>query len=150
MTFIVLQRKPDIEIDSLAAHLTRNMIGDVNLFLSDMEDDADEEGGASTQAQSKQGELEIMIAETSARRKGLATQALELMIAYASRPPLNLGPAQLLARIGMANEASISMFEKLGFAIVRRVEVFREVEMRVEDARRFEGVARQELNTVTC
>ena len=33
----------------------------------------------------------------------------------------------------MSNEPSIKMFERLGFAITKRVEVFQEVEMRLSD-----------------
>lgn len=114
------------------------MVGDVNLFLSDAEDDETEAGcetheiekTASAAPVRKQGELEIMIAEKDARRKGYASRALKLMICYAMQK-LHLGPEDFLVRIGMDNESSIHMFERLGFEVVKTVEVFREVEMRI-------------------
>jgi hypothetical protein len=39
-------------------------------------------------------------------------------------------PLRLVAEIGNANEASIRLFEKLGFEKTKVVEVFNEVEMR--------------------
>jgi len=39
-------------------------------------------------------------------------------------------PDRLVARISDSNQPSICLFEKLGFTVVRRVKVFREVEMR--------------------
>lgn len=115
------------------------MIGDVNLFLSDKDNDAHDDDEDETKiiertnsgnTSQKQGELEIMIAEKAARRKGYASQAIKLMICYAMRE-LHLGPENFLVRIGMANIGSIQMFERLGFEIVKKVEVFQEVEMRV-------------------
>ena len=43
---------------------------------------------------------------------------------------LAIPPTHLIARIGAKNTASIKLFEKLGFGVVRFVEVFDEVEMR--------------------
>ncbi|KAH6918008.1 GNAT domain-containing protein [Coprinopsis sp. MPI-PUGE-AT-0042] len=47
--------------------------------------------------------------------------------------PLNIHPTRLLCRITESNAASIRLFEKLGFKITKRVEVFKEVEMRWEE-----------------
>lgn len=44
--------------------------------------------------------------------------------------PSPVPPSSLLTRISLTNEPSIKLFEKLGFQIVRTVEVFGEVEMR--------------------
>jgi hypothetical protein len=44
--------------------------------------------------------------------------------------PLRIPPSRLLARISDVNIPSIRLFEKLGFTVTKRVEVFREVEMR--------------------
>jgi len=151
LTFIILDRAVHPSLDDLPSRLTQGMIGDVNLFLSDVE--LDEEDAAVQASPAKQGELEIMIAEPLARRKGLASQAIQLMIAYASRPPLSLAPTHFLVRIGMANKASIAMFDRLGFAVVRTVEVFQEVEMRAKSGggvQRFVEMAQPELETVAC
>lgn len=43
---------------------------------------------------------------------------------------LNLDPHNLIAKIGSTNTPSIRLFEKLGFSIVKRVEVWDEVELR--------------------
>ncbi|KAJ7685734.1 GNAT domain-containing protein [Mycena polygramma] len=123
------------------------MIGDVNIFLhgspshlrTDTTDEEDE----------FHAEVEIMIAEREYRRKGFALEALQLLLGYATASsryflcedassvrealkgsPLPVPPATLLARISESNLPSISLFEKLGFRITKRVEVFGEVEMR--------------------
>jgi hypothetical protein len=44
--------------------------------------------------------------------------------------PLRIPPSCLLTRISEVNIPSIRLFEKLGFTVTKRVEVFREVEMR--------------------
>lgn len=163
LTFIILARTPEFQgtsgqldpKDSIIRGLP--MVGDVNLFLSgdlssiltmttrNISDEADE----------FTAEAEIMIAEPSYRRKGMAREALQLMFRYAtSRSPehfsaassLNsnispsdtefpslptpIPPQNLLTRITESNEASIRLFQKLGFEITKRVEVFGEVEMR--------------------
>jgi L-amino acid N-acyltransferase YncA len=43
---------------------------------------------------------------------------------------LGLKPHNLVAKIGSANTPSIRLFEHLGFKIVKRVEVWDEVELR--------------------
>ena len=74
-------------------------------------------------------------------------EALQLMLGYATgKPnafsplpsppalaiasPLNISPCRLLTRISETNIASIALFEKLGFQVTKRVEIFGEVEMR--------------------
>ena len=44
--------------------------------------------------------------------------------------PLRIPPSCLVTRISDTNIPSIRLFEKLGFVVTKRVEVFREVEMR--------------------
>lgn len=104
------------------------MVGDVNLFLTPLQTEDDAE---TPHSPDMQGELEIMIAEPSARRKGCATQSLSLMIRYALSKKLVNGPQDFLVRIGERNTRSIDMFQKLRFEIVKRVAVFEEVEMRI-------------------
>ena len=48
------------------------MVGDVNLFFNDLDDPT-------------VAEVEIMIAEPSCRRKGLAVEALKLFLYYGAR-----------------------------------------------------------------
>jgi RimJ/RimL family protein N-acetyltransferase len=98
--------------------LTRSaMVGDINIFLSRDEDDAS----------LVVGELNLMIAEPSARRRGCAMQALTLAMAYAAQ---NVALDVFEARIGEANEPSRRLFEKAGFAAVRSCAAFAEVTMR--------------------
>ncbi|KAL0579075.1 hypothetical protein V5O48_002917 [Marasmius crinis-equi] len=113
-------------------------------------------------------EAEIMIAEPAYRRKGMALEALELMFRYAtaqgpasfSKRPTNkhhsgephnsarefpslpnpIPPRCLLTRITENNEASIKLFNKLGFEVTKRVEVFGEVEMRWKEPKSLEGL----------
>ncbi|KAI8476502.1 MAG: GNAT domain-containing protein [Monoraphidium minutum] len=89
------------------------MAGDVNLFLNDNEDRS-------------AAEIEIMVAEPASRRKGLASEALTLFMAYAHR---ELGVARFTAKIGDANGPSLALFSRLGFTELRRVAVFSEVHL---------------------
>ncbi|THV01705.1 hypothetical protein K435DRAFT_750155 [Dendrothele bispora CBS 962.96] len=190
LTFIVLassdQLQPNSGSDSVIidpndSHLdVLPMVGDVNLFLSgeipsssgssdrtremkiavkNQEDEQEEEEEDEFTA-----EAEIMIAEQAYRRQGLALEALQLMLRYAtgcymehfssasentllsesssssqfhsqsSEPfptlPNPIPPTSLLCRISEGNAPSIALFEKLGFQVTKRVEVFEEVEMR--------------------
>ncbi|KAK7049938.1 hypothetical protein VNI00_005368 [Paramarasmius palmivorus] len=131
------------------------MVGDVNLFFSGvlgsgMGDSAHEE--ETEEEDEFTAEAEIMIAEPAFRRKGLAQEALQLMFQYATGlgahhftlsgdpvPERNISipslpnlipPRSLLCRISEDNQASIRLFEKLGFKITKHVQVFGEIEMR--------------------
>ncbi|TCD60303.1 hypothetical protein EIP91_010410 [Steccherinum ochraceum] len=122
LTFIICARQtsdtaPIPILDQL------RMVGDVNLFLKGSTEDEDFEA-----------EAEIMIAEPSYRRKGIALLALQMMLSYATSPtalsPLPVPPASLVVRIGESNLSSIRLFEKLGFVLTKKVEIFQEVELR--------------------
>ncbi|KAI0762239.1 GNAT domain-containing protein [Fomes fomentarius] len=127
LTFILLSGESlrTQDGDSVSPELLAGqpMIGDVNIFLKGLPDQEDFEA-----------EVEIMIAEPAYRRKGIAYTALQLMLSYATDPsspsPLPVPQERLVARIGEKNEASIRLFEKLGFSITKRVAVFEEVELR--------------------
>ncbi|XP_068762189.1 N-acetyltransferase 9-like protein isoform X2 [Montipora capricornis] len=97
-TFIILDKnkwlQPELtEIDCMA--------GDVNLFLDVNHDDI--------------AEIEIMIAEPSCRRKGLGREALLAMMNYGVT---YLGIKKYEAKIGCGNDASLTLFDKLGFVKV--------------------------------
>lgn len=115
------------------------MIGDVNLFLSeeiheseDLEDTevASYPNGSfpRTASQTRRAEVEVMIAESGARRQGYALSALRVLLSYASSA-LGLPPSAFFARIGASNEGSIALFEKLGFKKGKLVAVFDEQQM---------------------
>jgi len=100
------------------------IVGDVNLFLLARNDDTDEE---CEEEKDMQAEVEVMIASRRHRRLGLATEAVQLMMAFARQ---YLGLNTFIAKIGSDNVASIGLFQRLGFQIFRRVDVFSEVHMR--------------------
>ncbi len=77
-----------------------SLVGDVNLFLNRDEDHP------------LQGELSIMIAEGSGRRKGLAEEAVLLMVQYGVEKK---GLTSFIAKISTKNTPSIRLFEKIGF-----------------------------------
>lgn len=80
--------------------------------------------------------------EPAYRRRGLAYEALQIMISFATSssasssdnvslpPQLPIPRSSLVCRISESNTPSIKLFERLGMKIVKRVEVFKEVEMR--------------------
>lgn len=191
LTFIILAPALDeqLSLNSLGLSPTDKslvdlqMIGDVNIFLNGPIPSTPQ--GKRNQSSSEdvqenmddfQAEVEIMIAEPSFRRKGLALEALQLMLGYATgqsqafavqsvnttdtpqsnsfksnstliyheqsfdNSPLRIPPSCLLTRISDDNIPSIRLFEKLGFTITKRVEVFREVEMRYSEDCRLEKV----------
>jgi len=128
LTFIVLARNgvPLPDEPSLQDLRALPMVGDVNLFLKGSPEDEDFEV-----------EAEVMIAERTYRRRGLASTALQLLLSYAttcSAPPLPVPRERFVVRIAETNGASIKLFEKLGFEVTRRVEVFGELEMRFRRA----------------
>ncbi|KAI9266643.1 GNAT domain-containing protein [Phascolomyces articulosus] len=88
------------------------MIGDVNIFLNDQDDDP------------TFGEIEIMIAEESYRRDGRGLEALKMMMAYAIT---ELGLKTFHSKISLTNQPSIELFtKKLGFYPVSTSQVFQE------------------------
>ncbi|KAM4844009.1 alpha/beta-tubulin-N-acetyltransferase 9 isoform 2-T2 [Thomomys bottae] len=91
------------------------MTGDVNLFLTDLEDPT-------------LGEIEVMIAEPSSRGRGFGTEAALLMMSYGVT---KLGLTTFEAKIGQGNEPSIRMFQKLHFEQVSVSSVFQEVTLRL-------------------
>ncbi|KZS99652.1 uncharacterized protein LAESUDRAFT_94660 [Laetiporus sulphureus 93-53] len=120
-----------------------SMIGDVNMFLKNFErtheggqepiekEEATEEEDAAPEA-----EVEIMIAEPAYRRHGLASCTLQLFLGYTLSShalPVDISPRHLVVRISETNAPSIRLFERLGWEVVKRVEVFGEVEMRVRE-----------------
>ncbi|KAI5118338.1 hypothetical protein M0805_009141 [Coniferiporia weirii] len=108
------------------------MIGDVNLFFNGSP-------GVVEEGEEADGEVEaeVMIAEKAYRRRGYASEALQLLLSYATsatHPPiLPVAPDRLVVRIGERNTASVALFTVLGFVVTRCVEVFAELEMRLAD-----------------
>ncbi|XP_006145906.1 N-acetyltransferase 9 isoform X1 [Tupaia chinensis] len=91
------------------------MAGDVNLFLTDLQDPT-------------LGEIEVMIAEPSCRGRGFGTEAVLMMMSYGVT---KLGLTKFEAKIGQENEPSIRMFQKLHFEQVAVSSIFQEVTLRL-------------------
>lgn len=112
-------------------------VGDVNLFLHDyLQDDNEEDEdienrcvGAGDDEEEKPivAEVEIMIAEQSARRSGFGQIAMKLMTQYAVEW---LGIKRFIAKISQDNTPSLMMFQnKLQYKIYATVECFEEVHL---------------------
>lgn len=86
------------------------MIGDTNIFITDNEFTA--------------GEIEIMIAEESARGKKLGWEAVILMLLYGIQ---HINLKLIESKISLTNSISIKMFKKLGFQEKSVSDVFQEV-----------------------
>ncbi|KAK3837868.1 MAG: GNAT domain-containing protein [Linnemannia elongata] len=111
-TFIILAREtPEQEITPENA-LAQPMVGDVNLFFNDHDDP-------------HSAEIEIMIAESSYRRKGMGLEALRMMMTYAYQ---SLGTKRITAKISTENKGSIQLFlTQLGFVQISYSQIFEEV-----------------------
>lgn len=88
----------------------RQMIGDVNLFLNDPDD-------------YHAAEIEVMIAEAAFRGKGIASEALKLLIEYAA---IELKLCRFIAKISNINTPSLNLFHKLGFKETGQSHIFNE------------------------
>uniref|UniRef100_A0A131Z492 Phosphoglucosamine acetyltransferase n=1 Tax=Rhipicephalus appendiculatus TaxID=34631 RepID=A0A131Z492_RHIAP len=92
------------------------MIGDVNLFFND-------------QDRPRDAEIEVMIAESSQRRKGRGKEAIHLMMRYGVE---ELRVTAFSAKIKLSNEVSRRLFENIGFSLVSTSSVFEEATYRTE------------------
>ncbi|GAA5971668.1 hypothetical protein JCM21900_003890 [Sporobolomyces salmonicolor] len=137
LTFIVHLRAPSAPSPTadpagfLAAHNDAStMIGDANLFLHAVTPPSSPPGAGAAAPPSRRAELEIMFPPSARHpaRSGVALATLHLFLSYAARA-LALPPAAFFARIGLDNAPSRALFAKLGLREVRRVDVFREVEV---------------------
>ncbi|BFZ55639.1 Protein canopy 3 [Savitreella phatthalungensis] len=147
LTFIILTPAGDSssktqesngEVEGWMQDEVDRMIGDVNIFLSPAEDDDgntdddEEEDGKSGNPETDEvvGEVEVMLAESRARRKGFGKAAVLAIMWYAVRV---LGPGrlrQLTAKIGADNVASLAVFTNaLQFQKVKFSEYFQEHEL---------------------
>jgi RimJ/RimL family protein N-acetyltransferase len=101
------------------------MIGDINLFFSTNPIDIDSNPTDTDRVPDEElyAELDVMIAEIDARKKGLGTLACKIMMDYAVK---HLKVSKFIVKIGIDNTASMNMFLKLGFQFISRSEIFRE------------------------
>jgi len=108
-----------------------SMVGDVNLFLSEIDDEEDEDPNDAP-SQDKpdsnriQGEVDIMIAEDGARGKGIGKEATALMIQYGTT---RLKIERFFVKINQDNTASRGMFQRsLKFVECNYAECFQQYE----------------------
>ncbi|XP_037571309.1 N-acetyltransferase 9-like protein isoform X1 [Dermacentor silvarum] len=111
-TFIILDRETyESSQDEVEA-----MIGDVNLFFND-------------QDRPRDAEIEVMIAESSQRRKGRGKESIHLMMRYGVQ---ELHVMAFSAKIKLNNEVSQRLFENIGFTLVSTSSVFEEATYHIE------------------
>ncbi len=129
----------------------RCMCGDVNTFLTyvDSDDWYGVDDGVVTPTTTNReliiGEMEVMIAEEKSRRKGIAQEAVTLLMNYVKR---HLSVDHFQAKIGETNHASLSMFrQRLGFKDHRYYKVFEEYHLRYPNS---EPLPSCELRIVDC
>lgn len=114
-------------------------VGDVNIFIHEYlqdDDDGDNDGNSSSDDRvvglddetppPTVAEIEIMIAEVSARRKGYGAIAVKALTQYSVE---YLGMERIIAKISEDNTPSRCMFEKLGYIVYATVECFEEVHL---------------------
>ena len=133
------------------------MVGDVNLFLSEEDDGEDEEQGDNNQLlngsttrlgqdmsrhrttstnnvkrpRHLQAELDIMVAEKSARSQGVGSEACCLMMLYGAT---HLSIRRFFCKINESNEASLCLFrDKLGFQQCDYAACFRQIELELKE-----------------
>jgi RimJ/RimL family protein N-acetyltransferase len=144
---------------------TERMVGDINLFLTPWEDDDDESAvKADHDVDYCNAEVDIMIASTADRGRGLGRAAVSAFInfiwknldsilaeyrdcqAEASTPERKrLMLKDLVAKINASNQGSIALFKKLGFRQRGDVNYFGEIEMVLENFGKLGLIVRDEI-----
>ncbi|KAM3305889.1 N-acetyltransferase 9-like protein isoform X1 [Capsicum chacoense] len=114
-TFIVLDRElivgNFIHGETHVEVLLAAMVGDVNIYMNDLDDP-------------QMAEVEIMIAEPKSRGKGLGKESVLMMMTFAVD---NFKIHTFRAKIGELNQSSLSLFQKLGFEETSYSEIFNEM-----------------------
>mmetsp|Transcript_8212 Transcript_8212/g.9560 ORF Transcript_8212/g.9560 Transcript_8212/m.9560 type:complete len:288 (+) Transcript_8212:2-865(+) len=140
------ERESQVKVFHVEDNLS-TMIGDVNLFLSEIDDDNDDnnnesdinekqrvqlellESASNTAVRQKkkriQAEIDIMIAEKEYRRKGLGYSATLFMLLYGAR---ELNIQRFFCKINEDNISSIRLFQRLGFIQCNYASCFRQIE----------------------
>lgn len=108
------------------------MVGDVNLFLSEIDDEEDENGtevAVSDKSHREQAEIDIMIAERDYKKQGLGRAATSSMLLFGAN---RLGIERFFCKINEDNTASINLFNSLGFVQCNYAECFKQVELELK------------------
>ena len=136
VTFIVCVLSA--EGSSLGEDVTLGMCGDVNAFLweEDVDDQPDAhelhtpDGAGSSGKRRLCAELEVMIADADQRRRGLAREALLLLLHWLLQRVPHI--AALVVKITDDNLPSRRLFEALGFTVHKHLAVFEQTELRMD------------------
>jgi RimJ/RimL family protein N-acetyltransferase len=144
-TFIVLAKEaclendvPAAENDAFVQDNLQAMAGDVNLFLSDEDEETDDDSSNQEKEASptsedmipgRQAEVDIMIAETAYRGNGLGQEAVCLMMMYGAT---HLDIRRFFCKIKEDNMASLTLFRKLGFQQCAYAACFQEIELEIQ------------------
>ncbi|XP_009774833.1 GCN5-related N-acetyltransferase 9 [Nicotiana tabacum] len=110
-TFIVLDKELIIGKFIPGEPHVEAMIGDVNIYMNDLDDP-------------QMAEVEIMIAEPKSRGKGLGKESVLMMMAFAVD---NFKIHTFRVKIGELNQASLGLFQKLGFKETSYSKIFNEM-----------------------
>lgn len=139
VTFIVLARadcdkipESDTVDDGFVKRNIDAMAGDVNLFLSEEENDEEPEaqsGEVPPSGSTPQAEIDIMIAESKYRGKGLGKEASCLMMLFGAT---HLKIRRFFCKINDDNMASMELFRKLDFKEFDFIECFRQHELELK------------------
>ena len=127
LTFIVCAAPPGEPVGDL----TRGMAGDVNAFFTAWDTSSDEPAapGATSDSQPLLAEVEIMVADSAQRRRGLGREASLLFLHFVAAHVPHV--CAFCAKIGEDNEPSLRLFEQLGFREHKRLAAFKQVELRM-------------------
>ncbi|GAB4824164.1 hypothetical protein N2152v2_011210 [Parachlorella kessleri] len=106
-----VRNKEEYDMQESWVNDEKSMAGDVNLFWNDYDDPS-------------VAEIMVMVAEPRSRRKGIAEEAVLLLMSYAAA---HLGVARFRAKISDSNEPSLALFGKLGYSHKNRSAVFKEI-----------------------
>ncbi|KAK2443083.1 hypothetical protein P8452_21471 [Trifolium repens] len=115
-TFIVLDKDLLVGTFSHGQSHVEAMVGDVNIFMNDINNP-------------QIAEVEIMIAEQTSRGKGLGKESVLIMMAFAIE---KLGIKSFQVKIGESNVESINLFKKLGFVQTSHSNIFKEVTLELQ------------------
>jgi RimJ/RimL family protein N-acetyltransferase len=125
------------------------MVGDVNLFFSEVEQEEQEgdelqvEAEETKKPQQLQAELDIMIAEQDYRGKGLGKEASCLMMLYAIKAK---NVRRFFCKIKETNHASLTLFQnKLGFQQCAYAPCFQEYEYELRNKQHSSSFMSQKL-----
>lgn len=100
------------------------MVGDINIFIHD-----------------NIGELTTMIADSQWRRRGLAEEAVLMMMRFAFQM---IGLRAFEVKISMDNVSSMKLFQKIGFVVTSQCNKFHEYTLSIEMDNICEAISRLE------